>query len=573
MANISTAEGCKELVEEAQKHGQIDGIFNLAVCLRDGILENQTAQTFKECAAPKSVATIYLDEITRQNNINLKYFVVFSSVSCGRGNAGQTNYGLANSVMERIIEKRVVDGLSGKAIQWGTIGEVGIVAAMTENKIEAEIAGTVMQRISSCINEMDLLLTTSDPIVASMVVAKKHDLSVSGKKASLIEMVLNIMSIQSTNSISMNTSLADLGVDSLMTIEIKQALEREFDISISTKDLRATTFQTLQTLSDRGVDSMSLVPKSIGDLKELFNIKHMGMYETDDKPEPIYRLISKASANSIDELVLILPGIEGDGNPGWRLIGKNLNVTTLIGKYKATLSNSTIFELADIYAKVSCRFTNLFDIHFFIFQFYLETIPKNKKFMVIGYSFGTLVAIEVVRILEKSGLCGHLVCIDGSPAFLKRLIMKSINANHFSLKQMEKIILSSIAASCLPISNLDFYESRLDLLDEWDTKVQALIDLLAASRYEVNEKLLREFTAAIYNRTKSTYFYSTIERIQSDITLIRAKEEVVSDIDEMYELNSVTEGTVRLKYVEGSHFSILDSSELTNIINQLLSES
>lgn len=44
--------------------------------------------------------------------------MVFSSVSCGRGNAGQSNYGLANSVMERIVEKRHRDGLPAKAIQW-----------------------------------------------------------------------------------------------------------------------------------------------------------------------------------------------------------------------------------------------------------------------------------------------------------------------------------------------------------------------------------------------------------------------------------------------------------------------
>lgn len=51
-------------------------------------------------------------------------FVVFSSVSCGRGNAGQTNYGMANSIMERICEKRKADGFPALAIQWGAIGEV-----------------------------------------------------------------------------------------------------------------------------------------------------------------------------------------------------------------------------------------------------------------------------------------------------------------------------------------------------------------------------------------------------------------------------------------------------------------
>lgn len=51
-------------------------------------------------------------------------FVVFSSVSCGRGNAGQTNYGLSNSVMERICEWRKQLGLPALAVQWGAIGDV-----------------------------------------------------------------------------------------------------------------------------------------------------------------------------------------------------------------------------------------------------------------------------------------------------------------------------------------------------------------------------------------------------------------------------------------------------------------
>lgn len=362
-ADITKADGCRALIDEAQQYGPIDGIFNLAVCLRDGIFENQTAEWFKESLAPKSDATIHFDEITRQMEINLKYFVVFSSISCGRGNAGQSSYGLANSVMERIIEKRVSDGFSGKAIQWGAIGEVGLAAAMTANNVEAEIAGTVVQRISSCINELDILLTTPDPIVGSMVVAKKQDSLISGKKKTLIEMVLNIMCIQSKNSISMTTSLSDLGVDSLMTIEIKQALEREFEIYMSSKDLRATTFQMLHTLSDAGAESSIAVPKTKGEIKDLFNFDNIQMEGSEEHREPINRLPSKSTADSFDESVLIMPGVEGDSNPGWRLVCKQINVPTFIANYNATLTKTTVLEIAKTYAQVDHCFHFKFDIN------------------------------------------------------------------------------------------------------------------------------------------------------------------------------------------------------------------
>lgn len=106
-------------------HGAVGGIFNLAVVLRDSIFENQDGDKFIESFGPKVFATRYLDELSRALCQRLKYFVVFSSASCGRGNAGQTNYGMANAIMERIIEKRVRDNLPGKAIQWGAVGEVG----------------------------------------------------------------------------------------------------------------------------------------------------------------------------------------------------------------------------------------------------------------------------------------------------------------------------------------------------------------------------------------------------------------------------------------------------------------
>lgn len=60
-------------------------------------------------------------------------FVVFSSVSCGRGNAGQTNYGLSNSVMERICEWRKKLGLPALAVQWGAVGDVSIFQSERQN--------------------------------------------------------------------------------------------------------------------------------------------------------------------------------------------------------------------------------------------------------------------------------------------------------------------------------------------------------------------------------------------------------------------------------------------------------
>lgn len=77
---------------------------------------------------PKARTTALLDTVSRKLCPQLEHFVVFSSVSCGRGNVGQTNYGLSNSIMERICEERRAEGLPALAVQWGAIGDVGLVA-------------------------------------------------------------------------------------------------------------------------------------------------------------------------------------------------------------------------------------------------------------------------------------------------------------------------------------------------------------------------------------------------------------------------------------------------------------
>jgi fatty acid synthase len=41
---------------------------------------------------------------------------------------------MSNSVVERICEARVRDGLPGLAVQWGFVGDVGLLAEKEEEK-------------------------------------------------------------------------------------------------------------------------------------------------------------------------------------------------------------------------------------------------------------------------------------------------------------------------------------------------------------------------------------------------------------------------------------------------------
>jgi fatty acid synthase len=164
--NTNTIDGSKQLLKDANKLGPIGGIFHLAVVLNDALLENQTNETFRETCESKINTFANLDKLTRNSYPDLDYFVVFSSVSCGKGNVGQSNYGYANSVCERICEMRRRDGFHGLAIQWGPIGDVGLLA--DEQRFD-KIADIVKQRMNSCLEVMDKFFQFPDSILMSAV--------------------------------------------------------------------------------------------------------------------------------------------------------------------------------------------------------------------------------------------------------------------------------------------------------------------------------------------------------------------------------------------------------------------
>lgn len=342
-SDITTPQGCKKLLDEALVEGQIGGIYNLAVILQDSILENQTPDKFRESFLPKANATRYLDELSRVLCSQLQQFVVFSSASCGRGNAGQSNYGMANSIMERIIEQRVKDKLPGKAIQWGAIGEVGLVAEMAKDKIDLEIAGTIQQRISACLDVMDQLINNNEPIVSSMVVAQKRK----GGKLNVIESVLHIMGIRDLKTISQKSSLAELGMDSLMAVEIKQALEREFEINLTAQDLRVLTFAKLQEISNANNDPATRT-KLLSAENELDDDDSSKLFRSFGDEKISKQTILKANnldPDKFDECALLVPGVEGVVGDALLKIAKDLKIPSFVLQLHKSAEKITVTEI------------------------------------------------------------------------------------------------------------------------------------------------------------------------------------------------------------------------------------
>ncbi|KAK4878177.1 hypothetical protein RN001_010683 [Aquatica leii] len=240
--NLTIEEECMKLLTIANTLGNIDGIFNLSVVLHDATIENQNKDTFKYVFEPKVVITRNLDTMSRRLCPYLRYFVVFSSIVCGRGNSGQTNYGMANSIAERICEQRKREGYPALAIQWGLIGDVGFVAEKLSTVVP--MYGLEKQQISSCLNVMDIFLNQKEPIVSSSVFGHQQTKRKS-KSEDLLTTVAEILAITNLKHVSMYTKLSSLGMDSISNTQLKQYLSAECSMHFSVNELRNMTLQML----------------------------------------------------------------------------------------------------------------------------------------------------------------------------------------------------------------------------------------------------------------------------------------------------------------------------------------
>lgn len=66
---------------------------------------------------------------------------------------------------------------------------------------------------------------------------------------------------------------------------------------------------------------------------------------------------------------------------------------------------------------------------------------KSEPFHIVGYSFGTLLGLEIINILESEGYSGDLVCIEGSPFTVRKLVESQMNTADEALFQTTLICL------------------------------------------------------------------------------------------------------------------------------------
>ena len=104
----------------------LKGIVHAAMVIEDGLVRDLTAAQIRRVLAPKSLGAQHLHELSR--NLPLDFFILYSSATTLFGNPGQGNYVAANHALEALARMRRAQGLPATCVRWGPIADVGYLA-------------------------------------------------------------------------------------------------------------------------------------------------------------------------------------------------------------------------------------------------------------------------------------------------------------------------------------------------------------------------------------------------------------------------------------------------------------
>jgi acyl carrier protein/nucleoside-diphosphate-sugar epimerase len=288
-ADAGSPDDIARLLAEIRSSAQpLRGIFHLAMFIDDAPLAALNRERMASVISPKALGAWLLHEGTR--DIALECFVMFSSVSSIFGNPAQGNYAAANAFLDSLAYHRHALGLPALSINWGVLGGEGYVARnervaefLAKQGIRELSPGEVLAIVESSLRagspqvaairvdwakwrtffrgmQGNLLLERIFAAIENQNSAgvvsdwrNKIEAAAPAEKGTIIaqavrEVVGSVLRVK-PDTLRDDQPLTDLGLDSLMGVEIENSLEAAIGVALPpTSLMRARTIGQIATL-------------------------------------------------------------------------------------------------------------------------------------------------------------------------------------------------------------------------------------------------------------------------------------------------------------------------------------
>lgn len=147
-----------------------------------------------------------------------------------------------------------------------------------------------------------------------------------------------------------------------MAVEIKQALEREFEVILTAQELRSLTFGRLQELTDSGgkCDKLTLtqdVPANMDDMKKNLLLRSLGNEKTADTI--ILPVNVTDEHKKCDTLAIFIPGIEGVISPVLYKLSKTIEIPVYALQLHAYCREESLLKLIELISRVIKTFKTI----------------------------------------------------------------------------------------------------------------------------------------------------------------------------------------------------------------------
>jgi acyl carrier protein len=157
-ADVTDREQMKDVIAVAQRSmGPLRGIMHAAMVLDDAPIARLDEERMWRAMAPKIAGAWNLHTLTA--GIPLDFFVLFSSLASIIGTPGQANYVAGNAFLDALAHYRRARGLPALAVDWGIVGDVGHVARSPEISQRLDRLGFKAMPVSTMLDALDKLMS------------------------------------------------------------------------------------------------------------------------------------------------------------------------------------------------------------------------------------------------------------------------------------------------------------------------------------------------------------------------------------------------------------------------------